>query len=149
MVVALLLCALVLALCTWVTVTGRDAWPFSAYPMFGHYRAPAIVAFRRLRFVTDRGAEDLAQTDSGLADDFDRRFGALLRSTPSESLAPRCAELVQRTWRAASVLQPSLRAARRLEVIVRSAALTPGKPISVVEQRIYEVDAAELDATDF
>lgn len=144
MLVALSFCALVLGFCLWVTITGRDAWPFSAYPMFSEYRAPAITAFHRLRFVRDGGAEDLTQTDSGLADDFDRAFAALWRSTSSEGRGPQCTVLLRSYWRAASVLRPSLREARRLEVILRSAVLTEEQPISVVEQSIFAIDTAEL-----
>ena len=141
---ALLFYALVLALGVWVTFTGRDAWPFSAYPMFAHYRAPAAMQFHRLCFIGEQGMEDLTESDSGLADEFDRVFRAVWRSTPPELLGPRCARLVRSYWCAASTLRPSLVATRRLVVVVRSALLAPGKPITVVQRSVYEVDAAEL-----
>jgi hypothetical protein len=141
---ALLFYTLVLALCAWVTLTGRDAWPFSAYPMFASYRAPAAMEFHRLRFVGERAAEDLTESDRGLADEFDRAFSALWRSTPPELRGLRCARLVRSYWCEASTLRPSLLATRRLEVVVRFALLPPGKPITVVQRSLYEVDAAEL-----
>ncbi len=141
---ALLFYAFVLALCAWVTITGRDAWPFSAYPMFANYRAPAAVEFHRLCFVGERAVEDLSECDSGLADEFNRAFSGVWRSTPPELRRLRCAGLVRSYWSEASTLRPGLRATRRLEVVVRSALLTPGKPTTIVQRSVYEVDATEL-----
>lgn len=141
---ALLFYTLVIALCAWVTFTGHAAWPFSAYPMFADYRDPTVMEFHRLRFVGDRASEDLTESDSGLADEFDRAFSAQWRSSPPELRGPRCARLVGRYWREASTLRPSLLAARRLEVVVRSALLPLGKPIRVVQRSVYQVDATEL-----
>jgi len=141
--VLLLYCALVLALCAWVMWTGRDAWPFSSYPMFAEYRARPVLEFHRLRFVGDE-TEDLTASDSGLADEFDLRFARVWRSTQPELRGSACAGLVRRYWRAASTLRPALEETRRLEVVVRAAFLDSKKPIVVVERLVYQVDAADF-----
>lgn len=76
--VAFVFCAFVLAALCWVTLFPRDAWPFSSYPMFAHYRSERAVCVHRMRFVLpDGSSRPLPKSIGRLADEFHRDFAAV------------------------------------------------------------------------
>jgi hypothetical protein len=76
---AALWCAAVVGLLAWVTVTGTDRWPFSAYPMFSQQVDPATaIVVHRLAVVQADGTRRWWRTgDPADQRDLGRDFAAL------------------------------------------------------------------------
>lgn len=114
--IALVMCALVVIALCWVTVSPRDAWPFSSYPMFAHYWGNPAVRFFRLSFELADGARLGLPTAAGrLPDEFHRQFAAVWRE--EGTLGRECVELVETYITVAVRSAPELARARRIEVI--------------------------------
>lgn len=136
-IVPLLTCLTVISGLTFVTLRGKDAWPFSAYPMFAIYRDPPLVLYYFLRTTSNDGAvADLLFDNSVDSEAFHNAFGAAWAGSPSlEEEAP-CRHLVEsflRNW-ARSELQ--IAQAQSVQVIVRIARIPLGEPPVVTEHSL-------------
>lgn len=136
----------VLALLIWATITQRDRWPFSHYPMFGVATEADSVRFFILRVHFEDGATgQLGEAADALIDPLHREFERLWSAGP---ISPSDAEaVVLRYWREACRLDGRLIAARQIEVVMRIGRLIRPDGVVVGEKSIQVVNVApgEID----
>lgn len=136
-IVPLLTCLIVIGGLTFVTLRGKDAWPFSAYPMFAIYRDPPIVLYYFLRATMNDGTvADLSFDNSANSEAFPNAFGAAWAESPSlEEEAP-CRNLVETSLRRWARSEPQIAQAQNVQVIVRIARIPSGEPPVVTERSL-------------
>ncbi len=130
--------AVILGLLLWSTVTERDRWPFSHYPMFGVATDADAVRFFVLRVHLENGmTADLRGAADPLTDPFHREFERLWAAGPlSAEIAD---EVVLRYWREASRLDRRLAPAGRIEVVMRIGRLIRDGDVVVGEKAVHAV----------
>ncbi|HVU36015.1 MAG TPA: hypothetical protein VHE61_21420 [Opitutaceae bacterium] len=136
----------VLALLVWATITQRDRWPFSHYPMFGVATDADSVRFFILRVHFDDGtAGFLGGVADALIDPFHREFERLWRAGVISPI--KSEEVALRYWREACRLDGRLIGARRIEVVMRIGRLIRADGVVVGEKSIQVVNVAhgEID----
>jgi hypothetical protein len=125
------------------TVLRRDLWPFSHYPMFAGYHAPAAVRFFRLQFTLPEGrVVALVHLEPELGDAFDREFA---RAWPDATGGRVSEEIVRRFWSDVVRRRPALRAATGASVMLRLTHLGGLRGVEMVETSIHVVDLTKAE----
>lgn len=135
--------SLVVVALIWVTLSGRDAWPFSAYPMFSAYRAQPVVPFYRLHFVLpENQVRPLPVSAGGIADEFNVAFANTWMETVTSSRETATA-LVRQYLDVAIRFEPALSTTERIEVWVRVAQLGRDRGAVVAEKIVFALVVRE------
>lgn len=126
------------------TMLRRDLWPFSHYPMFAGYGAPATMRFFRLQFTLPGGGiAPLVVLEPECGDAFDREFS---RVWPDAADKTATREIVLRFWREAARHRPVLRGATHASVMLRLAQIGPRAGVRMIETSVQVVDLTHVAA---
>jgi hypothetical protein len=118
------LCVTVLLLLLWVSATGREAWPFSSYPMFSTYRNRNESGYYQFYFVRADGRRVTPPAAlADLTEEFDRSYRRLGEASNASVAQELRRALVDRVATVCTRLDPTLAGVMCLEVWERSARL--------------------------
>ncbi len=125
-----------------VTVTGRDVWPFSGYPMFSSYRAgPPSQRFFEVyfHFADGRVVPTPDGFDAPLAS-FQRDFEGVWAGEGARGAATN--SVVNALWTRVAELEPALADARLAEVRVTLVQLGAHGGLSLAEKSLGRFERA-------